>query len=118
MGLSWNVITDRALAEALSLARDLLLALLAAVWAEDAKRWLAARKSGTTGNGGHAATNAHRQRVQSFTRLASDPPKLMPEQEGDLIDRGLPERLVRAGSLDYASLTSGCMADRIRNGYA
>lgn len=50
--------------------------------------------------------------------------RLTPEQEADLIARGLPERVVRSrrlqsnGALDYASLTSGSFSDRIRNGYA
>jgi hypothetical protein len=135
MDLSWNDITDWASAEASSLAKDLSLALLAAILTEHARRRFAARKRGTTGsdddasassrawNGlgrsrGDAAANAHAQSVQSFTRLTSDPPKLTREQEADLIDSGLPERLVRAATLDYASLTSGCMADRIRSGYA
>lgn len=41
-----------------------------------------------------------------------------PAQEADLIARGLPEIIVRSGKCDYASLTNGCMADRLRNGYA
>lgn len=40
------------------------------------------------------------------------------EQEADLLERGLPERLLRSGKLDYASLTSGCFSDRVRNGCA
>lgn len=47
-----------------------------------------------------------------------DPLQLTPAQRADLIDHDLPERVVRWGKLDYASLTSGCMADRLRNGYA
>jgi hypothetical protein len=44
--------------------------------------------------------------------------RLTPAQEANLIARGLPELLVRSGTLDYASLTSGSMVDRLRNGYA
>jgi hypothetical protein len=56
-------------------------------------------------------------RVSAPVRIFHDtPPKLTTEQETDLIERGLPERLVRNGNLDYASLTSGSMSDRIRNG--
>lgn len=43
---------------------------------------------------------------------------ITPAQEADLIERGLPEIMVRSRMLDYPSLTSGCMADRLRNGYA
>jgi hypothetical protein len=38
------------------------------------------------------------------------------EQVADLIERGFPERLARSGNYDYASLTSGSVSDRIRNG--
>jgi hypothetical protein len=44
------------------------------------------------------------------------PPKLTTGEEADLIERGLPERLVRNGNLDYASLTSGSMSARMCNG--
>jgi hypothetical protein len=43
---------------------------------------------------------------------------MTPEEAAGLIGRGLPEIMVRSGTLDYASLTSGSMADRMRNGYA
>jgi hypothetical protein len=43
-------------------------------------------------------------------------PKSRAEQVADLIERGFPERLARSGNYDYASLTSGSMSDRIRNG--
>jgi hypothetical protein len=48
------------------------------------------------------------------------PPPLTPERAHDLVARGLPEPAVSNGNgkLDYASLTSGSMADRLRNGYA
>jgi hypothetical protein len=104
----WNAITDRALAEALSLPRELVVALLAAILLERLKGRFPATTSKMTDSAvwrGHGSP-------------ASDPRKLTPAQEADLIDRGLPQRLVRSGKLDYASLTSGCMADRIRNGYA
>lgn len=65
---------------------------------------------------------AARDRAPVCTRpRRSDPVRHVPltlDQEADLIKRGLPELLVRSGGLDYASLTSGSMADRIRNGYA
>jgi hypothetical protein len=58
-----------------------------------------------------------RQHVSAPIRIFRDtPPKLTAWQEADLIGRGMPERLVRNGNLDYASLVSGSMADRLRNG--
>src|ERR1700682_4014529 len=133
MDLSWNGITDWAAAGASSLAKELPRAFLAAISLGAAKRYAAWKRGKTRSdsdasvrsharNGrhspGHAATSAHAQHVRWFRYHTSDPPKLTPEQEVDLIDRGLPERLVRVGRLDYASLTSACMADRIRNGDA
>lgn len=48
--------------------------------------------------------------------LRDTPPKLTTEQAADLVERGMPERQVRNGNLDYASLTSGSMSDRVRSG--
>lgn len=65
----------------------------------------------------HVPVAAQLGRVSAPVRIFHDtPPKLTTEQETDLIERGLPERLVRNGNLDYASLTSGSMSNRIRNG--
>ncbi len=66
---------------------------------------------------GYASAVAQRPYVSSPSGTTHNrPPKLTAEQEADLIERGLPERLVRNGNLDYASLTSGSMSDRMRNG--
>jgi hypothetical protein len=135
VNLSWNDMTDWASAEGLSLAEDFPAALLAAILLKYAGRRFAVWKRRTTRSKdgasvvarvedgharwpGHAAANAYAQSVQPFTRLTSDAPKPTSGREADLVERGLPESLVRVGELDYPSLTSGCLADRIRNGYA
>jgi hypothetical protein len=65
----------------------------------------------------HVPVVAQQGRISAPIRIFRDrTPKLTAGQEADLIERGMPEKLVRNGSLDYASLTSGSMADRIRSG--
>ena len=89
---------------------------------------LSDRRSGPTGSDERLPTStrppdvpvhrqpSHARRLRAPTRLAPAAPRTTPEEEADLIARGLPERLVRSGTLDYASLTSGSFADRLRNG--
>jgi hypothetical protein len=65
----------------------------------------------------YASSVVQQRRVSSPMRIVHNlASKLTAEEEADLVERGLPERLVRNGNLDYASLTSGSMSDRIRNG--
>lgn len=65
----------------------------------------------------HVPVVARRGRVSAPIRIFRDtPPKLTTEQEADLVEHGMPERQVRNGNLDYASLTSGSMSDRVRSG--
>jgi len=64
-----------------------------------------------------ASAVVQRRLISSPMRIVHNmAPKLTAGEEADLVERGLPERLVRSGNLDYASLTSGSMSDRIRNG--
>lgn len=119
-----------------SLGEAFFMAVLAHILVPHIQRWLTGRRSGSAASEGralasrrspdvpvrrrlaHATASARSQRVRATTRLASHMPTMTPDHEVDLIERGLPEIMVRSGRLDYASLTSGCMADRLRNGYA
>jgi hypothetical protein len=74
-------------------------------------RWYARR------NPSHVPVVAQQGHVLPPIRIRrATPPKLTAEQKADLIEHGMPERLVRNGNLDHASLISGSMSDRIRNG--
>jgi hypothetical protein len=119
-----------------SLGKDLFTAVLAAILVSYIQRRLSDRRGGTTGSDdgplasspspdvrarcrpARAPASAQPPRVPATRRLASHALNMTPEQEAGLIERGLTEIVVRSGTLDYASLTSGCMADRIRSGYA
>ena len=95
--------------------RAAILLHMVAVVVRCIQRRLSNRRSGRPN---HAPASAQPQRVRATTRIASRKLNMTPEQAADLIERGLPKITVRSGTLNYASLTSGCMADRIRNGYA
>lgn len=125
-----------------SMDKELFYALLAAVFAHLAakllsyiQRRLSGRRSGSAGSEdsplvspppdvrtrrrpAHARAGTRSRPTRTSTRVATHALNMTPEQEADLIRRGMPERLVRNGNLDYPSFTSGSMADRIRNGYA
>jgi hypothetical protein len=103
-----------------SLGEDLLAAVLAHILLSYVKRRFSDRGSGTTGSDDSplASSRPPDVPVRARTRVASGKLNMTPEQAADLIERGLPEIMVRSPTLNYVSLTSGCMADRIRNGYA
>jgi len=131
----WNGMTEW-IPALTSLGKDLVTAVLAATLVSYIQRRFSDTRSGTTGsdNGplarsrspgvrarrrpAHAPASAQPQRVRATTSLASYALNMAPEQQADLVERGLPDLVVRSGTVDYASLTSGCMADRVRNGYA
>ena len=109
MHLLWNSTTVWGPAVT-SLGEAFIMAVLAAIVVPFIQRRLSNRRSGRPN---HAPATAQPQRVRATTRLASHALNMTPDQEAGLIERGLPEIVVRSGTLDYASLTSGCMAGAV-----
>jgi len=98
-----------------SLSDALVMAIIVHIVGLFIQRRLSGRRRGSQD---HVPVSGQPQGLRVATHLTSHAADMTPDQEADLIERGLPEILVRSGALDYASLTSGCMADRIKNGYA
>lgn len=93
---------------------DLVMAMLARLAAFVERCF----SNGSGGNHECAPASGRPQRLHTPTRLVSRGLNKPADQEADLIERGLPEILARSGAANYASLTSACMADRLKNGYA